>query len=126
MKVSDSDPQPTNDATGDLTSGPTRTLSDGTYDVLVVDILVSDSLPNDTVDSDTADSQTAVVNAGETGSVAIEVVVTTGPQKGEVVTVEFSAAITEAEALEALGLPGTLVVKGGQPQLELDDPNDPT
>jgi len=82
-------------------------LADGMYDVLVVDITIEDSAADNLIEV----------------PVAIEIVITAGPQKGHVTTVEFSAAVTEAEALEALGLPGTLVVENGLPQLQLDEPS---
>lgn len=88
-------------------------LTDGRYDVVVVDIAVA---PDANVDPQPDGSSPPAPEAGEPDSgtievsIAIEVVITDGPNKGDVVTVEFSGAISEADALEALGVPGVLTV----------------
>jgi hypothetical protein len=70
-------------------------LPDGSYDVFVVDA--------------TGDG---------TAGLRVEVTILAGEHKGEVVTVRAEGlAIDE---LEALGLPGTLTVRGGEPSLALE------
>ena len=70
-------------------------LPDGTYDVFVVDAA-----------------------AGGPGGLRLEVTILAGEQKGEVVAVHAGGlAIDE---LDALGLPGTLTVVGGEPSLVLE------
>jgi hypothetical protein len=70
-------------------------LPDGRYDVLVVD----------------------AVSAGP-GSLRLEVTILDGDQKGEVVGVRAEGlAVGE---LDALGLPGTLLVADGEPSLVLE------
>lgn len=69
-------------------------LEDGTYDAMVVD-------------------------AEERGDqrVACELTILAGEHKGEVVAV---VAALSADPVELLGLPGTLVVSGGEPHLTLE------
>ena len=71
-------------------------LNDGTYDVFVVDA------------EDVADLQDAL---------RIELTVTQGPHKGDVVTVV--AQHLGHDAISVLGLPATLVVERGTPRVEL-------
>lgn len=71
-------------------------IEDGTYDVMVVD-----------ADRDEA-----------TGVLRVEVVVTTGARKGDVVGLR--ATTVEGEPVELLGLPGTLTVTGGEPRLTIE------
>ena len=75
-------------------------LEDGTYDAFVIDA------------EDLAD-------AGP-GAVRVELTITSGPAKGDVVTVR--GQIATGDALELLGIPVTLVVEGGTPRLHLDWP----
>ena len=70
-------------------------LPDGTYDVFVVDAA-----------ADGADA------------LHLEVTILAGEQKGEVVSVR--AAGLGLDELDALGLPGTLTVTGGEPGLALE------
>ena len=70
-------------------------LPDGTYDVFVVDA--------------TADGP---------GALRLDVTILAGDQKGEVVSMRAEGlAVGE---LDALGLPGTLTVAGGEPSLVLE------
>jgi hypothetical protein len=72
----------------------TVVLADGTYDAVVVDARDDDA-----------------------GGVALELTITAGPHKGEIVTVHAERlALT---AVEALGLPADLIVAGGKPRLVL-------
>jgi hypothetical protein len=73
-------------------------LGDGVYDVIVVD----------------AD---AIESADE--SIAIEVAIASGAHRGDTVRVHARHLHT-AEPLDLLGLPGTLVVRDGQPDLRLE------
>ncbi len=100
-------------------------LTDGRYDVVVVDISVepdTNAEPQLGGDEPRPPAGSELDGSPADVSIAIEVVITDGPNKGDVVAVEFSGAISEEEALEALGVPGVLTVKNGRPQLELDEP----
>ena len=70
-------------------------LPDGTYDVFVVDAV--------------ADGPDAL---------RLDVTILAGEQKGEVVSVRAEGLAMDE--LEALGLPGTLTVAGGEPALVLE------
>ena len=70
-------------------------LPDGTYDVFVVDAAA----------------------AGPT-ALRLDVTILAGDQKGEVVSVRAEGL--EVDELDALGLPGTLTVAGGEPSLVLE------
>lgn len=70
-------------------------LEDGTYDVMVVD---------------------AVERAD--GTISLELAVSSGARRGEVVDVV--ASNLRAGWIEVLGAPGTLVVLDGQPHFEID------
>ena len=61
-----------------------------------------------------------VVDAGADGpaGLRLEVTILAGEQKGEVVSVQASGL--EIDELDALGLPGTLTVVGGEPTLLLE------
>jgi hypothetical protein len=70
----------------------TNVLDDGTYDAIVVD-----------------------ARAGDDDVLDLELTITAGPRKGEIVTVHAQhLALT---AVETLGLPADLIVRGGKPQL---------
>ena len=73
-------------------------LDDGTYDVIVVDAerLEGEPLP----------------------TLRLEVALLDGARKGEVVSMR--AAGLAVDELDALGLPGTLTVSGGEPTIALD------
>ena len=71
-------------------------LADGRYDVLIVDAHTDDD-----------------------GTVHVEVTVTTGEAKGEVVPIK--GRFPGRDELDLLAAPATLVVSGGQPTLTLDD-----
>ena len=73
-------------------------LTDGTYDAIVIDA--------------------EEVDGAEQGSVRVEITVTSGAHKGEVVAVRGSVA--GRAALDLLGLPVTLVVEHGSPRLHVD------
>lgn len=73
-------------------------LADGTYDVIVVD-------------ADEIESTDDVV--------AIEVAIASGAHRGDTVRVQ-ARHLHAAEPLDLLGLPGTLVVRDGQPDLRLE------
>jgi hypothetical protein len=70
-------------------------LPDGTYDVFVIDA--------------TPDGP---------GGLRLEVTILAGEQKGEVVSVRAEGL--GLDELDALGLPGTLTVGGGEPSLALE------
>ncbi len=70
-------------------------LPDGSYDVFVVDA--------------TADGPRAL---------RLDVSVLGGEHKGEVVTMRAEGL--GVEELDALGMPGTLTVRGGEPRLDLE------
>lgn len=70
-------------------------LPDGTYDVFVVDAA-----------------------RGGPSALLLEVTILAGDQKGEVVSVRAEGL--EIDELDALGLPGTLTVAGGEPSLLLE------
>ena len=70
------------------------TLADGTYDAMVLE-------------ASRVDDQFC----------ALELVVTLGRHKGEVV--ELRMAVVDIDPLELLGLPGTIEVAGGQPRFLL-------
>jgi len=74
-------------------------LPDGSYDVIVV-----------SADVDATDVHRALVH--------LELAITTGPHKGEVVAVR-RALSGGADPVELLGLPGTLRVTGSRPSLEI-------
>jgi hypothetical protein len=69
-------------------------LEDGTYDALVVDA--------DEVD----------------GAVRVELALSSGPHKGEVVAVRGTFAVSHP--IELLGLPATLTVADGQPSVAVE------
>ncbi len=71
-------------------------LPDGTYDVFVVDATVE----------------------GPDGGLHLDLTILAGEQKGEVVSMHaVGLGIGE---LDALGMPGTLTVSGGEPTLALE------
>jgi hypothetical protein len=72
-------------------------LEDGTYEALIVD-----ATPDDSGD----------------GSLHLEVTITTGVHKGEVVLLRGRFA--GRDELDLLAVPATLVVSDGQPSLRLD------
>jgi hypothetical protein len=74
-------------------------LPDGQYDVIVVDA--------DTVDDTTAPP-----------AVRLELALTGGPHKGDVLVLRATGLAREP--LELLGLPGTLMVRDGVPNLRMD------
>ncbi len=70
-------------------------LPDGDYDVFVVDAEPVDD-----------------------GTIRIEITVVSGDAKGEIVVLR--GPVAGRDAIDLLGLPGTLVVAGGVPKLNLD------
>ncbi len=70
-------------------------LPDGTYDVFVVDAA-----------------------ADGPGALRLEVTILAGDQKGEVVSMRAEGLAVDE--LDALGVPGTLTVAGGEPSLVLE------
>lgn len=70
-------------------------IADGTYDVFVVDAESTDD-----------------------GAVRIELAITTGPSKGEVVSLRVNGI--DRDALAMLGTPGTLTVVDGEPDMQFD------
>jgi hypothetical protein len=68
-------------------------LPDGTYDVMIVD-----------------------VETGDDGRVHVDIVLTTGTRKGEVLSLQTSAL--RQDPLTLMGLPATLRVSDGLPALE--------
>jgi len=71
-------------------------LDDGTYDALVVD-----------------------AGPGDDGWCRVELTIIGGPHKGEVVSVR-TAAISDDQALDLLGIPATLVVTDGTPAVTFE------
>ena len=71
-------------------------LQDGTYSVVVLD----------------------VVEGGEGRTARVELAITQGEAKGEVV--HISTTMTDRVAIDLLGLPGTLNVLGGEPSLRIE------
>jgi hypothetical protein len=71
-------------------------LPDGRYEVLIVD-----------------------AHADDDGTVHLEVTVTTGPAKGDVVAIK--GRFPGRDELDLLAAPGVLVVSDGQPTVTLDD-----
>lgn len=74
-------------------------LDDGVHDVFVVDA-------------------TDVANEDGTRGTRLELTLTTGPDKGRVVTVESTDHL--GEETDLLGLPATLTVVAGVPSVQLD------
>jgi hypothetical protein len=72
-----------------------RVLPDGTYDVLIVD-----------------------AETGDDGSVGVELAITSGEHKGEVV--RLRGRFPGRDELDLLAAPATLVVSDGQPRVTLD------
>ena len=70
-------------------------LEDGTYDVMVVDARDADG-----------------------GAITVDLAVSSGPHRGDVVTVH--AARSQDTWMDLLGAPGTLVVTGGEPTFHID------
>lgn len=72
-------------------------LEDGTYDIVVVDATSHDD---------------------DAGTLRLEVTILAGPHKGEMVAVRATGL--GLLDVEALGMPGTLAVRGGEPSVVLD------
>jgi hypothetical protein len=70
-------------------------LEDGTYDVIVVDAVARDD-----------------------GTIAIDVAVSSGSHRGDVVTLHASGL--DRDCVDLLAMPATLVVRDGEPRLTLD------
>ena len=70
-------------------------IDDGVYDVIVIDAAEHDD-----------------------GTVSIDVAFTSSPHKGEVLRIRASNA--DRSWVDLLAMPGTLVVRSGEPHLELD------
>lgn len=79
-------------------------LADGTYDVLVVD---AQAVDDEAVDDEAAE-----------GAVSLDLTILAGEHKGEVVTVRATGL--DADPLDLLAVPGTLVVAGGEPRVALE------
>jgi hypothetical protein len=71
-------------------------LDDGTYEVFVVE----------------------VISAPPRGDVHVELALVTGPHKGAVVRVRAEGL--SRDPLDLLGLPATLIVSNGEPELRFD------
>lgn len=82
-------------------------LGDGTYDVIVVDAEALDDVGDAGADS-----------AGAHSAMRLELTILGGPHKGEVVSIR--AVGLDIDEIDALGLPGTLTVQGGEPTVALD------
>lgn len=72
-------------------------LPDGTYDAIVVDATEVDDQPD---------------------ALVLELAVLDGPQKGEVVSVRARGG--GLDALDALGVPATITVRDGEPEVVLE------
>lgn len=72
-------------------------LEDGTYDIIIVDATPSDDEP---------------------GDLRLEVTVLGGAHKGQVVSVRATGL--GLSDVDALGMPGTLVVSGGEPSVVVE------
>ncbi len=70
-------------------------LPDGTYDVMIVDVVID-----------------------EPQHVRVDVVLTAGSHRGEVVSLRASSM--QRDPLDLMGLPARLVVTEGRPGLEMD------
>lgn len=88
------------DAPRPIPEPPGGALADGEYDVFVVD---ADEDPDPTVP----------------GLLHLSLTVIAGDHKGEVV--ELSAAGLDRDPIDLIGMPGTLTVTAGVPQLRIDD-----
>ena len=73
-------------------------LADGTYDVFVVDATVDDT--------------------GDGRTVELDLTITVGAHKGEVVTVRADGL--RGEEFDLIGMPGTLTVTDGRPHVAID------
>ena len=72
-------------------------IEDGAYDALVVD----------------------ASTAGD--AIALDLTILTGPHKGEVVSIRADrTSVREADEIDILGLPGTLVVENGVPAFTME------
>jgi len=78
-----------------MTDPGTGALADGTYDALVVD-----------------------AEAGDDGSVGVELTIVAGPAKGEVVALR-TAGLT-GDPLDLLGVPATITVRDGEPSVRFE------
>lgn len=87
-------------------------LGDGTYDVIVVDAEPLEAEPPD----DRAGHEAA--GAGPQSTMRLDLTILGGPHKGEVVS--MLAVGLDLDEIDALGLPGTLTVQGGEPTVALD------
>ena len=74
---------------------PEAVLEDGTYDAFVVD-----------------------ATAGP-GGLHLELTILAGEHKGDVVSI--TAAGLDVDELDALGMPATITVAGGEPSVSIDD-----
>ena len=75
-------------------------LADGDYDVMVV--------------------EAAALGGEGSGTVRLELTVTAGPAKGEVVAVRAEGLDHVGDPIGLLGLPARLLVRKGEPRVELD------
>jgi hypothetical protein len=82
-------------------------LSDGTYEVIVVD-----------AEEIAADARGEPADDAPRASIRLELVVTAGDHKGELV--RLAVTNFERDALSLLGLPGTLRVVDGAPNFTAD------
>ncbi len=73
-------------------------LPDGTYDAFVLDA--------------------AEVDGGRPGDARVELTITSGPHKGDVIAV--LGQVGAGSPFDLLGIPATLVVEAGVPRLQLD------
>ncbi|HUF84423.1 MAG TPA: hypothetical protein VMQ81_07515 [Acidimicrobiia bacterium] len=67
-------------------------------------------------DDDTYDAFVVWAETRDDGTVALDLTITTGARKGEVLSVR--ASTTPRDPIELIGLPCTLVVEHGEPRVE--------
>jgi len=67
-------------------------LDDGTYDVIIID-----------------------ANARDDGAIAMDVAVSSGARRGDVVTI-IATGLTR-DAIDLLAMPATLIIEGGTPRV---------
>jgi hypothetical protein len=75
-------------------------LADGRYEAFVVDA-------------------TETTGAGGTPAMVLDLTITAGEHKGEVLTI--TATGIEGSDIELLGMPATLTVEGGRPHVRIED-----
>ena len=93
-------------------------LDDGTYDAVVVDAVEARVARRDDAHETLRD------DPSRAGALHLEVVITSGARKGEVIAINTEDATSllpaTRDAIDLLGLPVTLVVVNGSPRVVVD------